>query len=159
VALVASEIAGLEKARLWFGAERIIDKLLRRERRSVQITPRYSRPTDIQLACYTDWYWLTITIQNINLRVGNWPPDRNRSGRKRSRRSFVHARPDPRFRRSVLIYQPCSGRTSTPESELFTQQCFSADNESSGAVSHVAGLQIVTEHFQMRGCDLDQTKI
>ena len=51
---------------------------LRCQLRTVQITPRHSRPADVQLPSHTHRNWLPVNIQDVDLRVRDRTTNRNR---------------------------------------------------------------------------------
>ena len=48
-----------------------LNKLFRRELRSIQITAANTRATDVQLACLIDRAWLLIFIQHVDVCIGD----------------------------------------------------------------------------------------
>ncbi|SAL72910.1 hypothetical protein AWB70_07587 [Caballeronia cordobensis] len=73
---IARDISGAIHTRA--GNERIIDKPLSSEIRPIQITPRHTRPTDIQLTNRTRRHEPVLRIEQIHTRVGDRTTDRNR---------------------------------------------------------------------------------
>src|SRR5215467_8684582 len=59
--------------------EWILEKLLRRQLWTVQVTPRHPISADIQLSRHSYWYRLPMCIQNVNPRVRNRTPNGNRT--------------------------------------------------------------------------------
>src|SRR2546421_11390611 len=77
---VADEVAGLVEARSRLEAERIGDKLFRRQLGALQITAGQTIPTHVEFARHADGHQLQVVIQYINLRVGNGTANRDRAG-------------------------------------------------------------------------------
>src|SRR5262249_43968076 len=44
------------------------------------VAARQTSASEVQLPAYPHWYRLSIGVQHVRRRVGNWPADRNRRG-------------------------------------------------------------------------------
>src|SRR5687768_8286863 len=64
---IATEIAGAIKTATGALAERIGNKLFGRERRAVEITPRKSVATDVDLTCNTSGHHLQQLVQYVDV--------------------------------------------------------------------------------------------
>ena len=79
-------------------AERTADKFFRRQLGAIQVTPRESVASDVELAGNPDGQGLQVSIENVDLRIVDRPTDRYRFFICRDSR---HGRPDSRLRRSI----------------------------------------------------------
>src|SRR5438132_14148299 len=99
------QVAGSVEPRAGLGAERIGAEPLVREFRPVPVAPCQAVATDIKLPCLAGGYQFSARVEQVDVRVGDWPAD----GRQ--------CRPDLRaagegeggyhmaFRRPVLVLQ------------------------------------------------------
>src|SRR5580698_8881388 len=86
-----------------FPAEPVRHKPLRRQFLTVQISPRYSRSSDVHLPCHSRWHRLPIPIQDVNLRVRYRPPHRYRPPILHASRDVIRRTSDYSFRRPVFV--------------------------------------------------------
>src|SRR6185312_5601657 len=98
-----THIAGPVHPAIRFRTERIAHESLLRQLFPVQISSRDSCTANINFTRHPDWYRVTITIQYVDLRVGNRTTDRlNRAGVYLPCNRPA-ARPDGRFRWTVQV--------------------------------------------------------
>ncbi|GFM64306.1 hypothetical protein PSCICJ_04240 [Pseudomonas cichorii] len=67
----AGQVASAVQTSIFNLAERIGDKPLFIQFRTVQVTPRHAGTTHIQLTDHTDRHWLTVGIQHVSLQIRN----------------------------------------------------------------------------------------
>src|SRR5205085_959832 len=89
-------------ARIGLPGERIAQKTLRRQLRSVQIPSRYTRPPYVQFSCHPYRHRLAPTVQDVQTRVRNRPANGDYWRRFRSA-AAMHAGPHGGFCRTIFV--------------------------------------------------------
>src|SRR5450755_554843 len=83
----SAEIAGSVQSCTRRAAKCVLYKSLGGQFRQVEIAVCYSRSANVDLAQHAGWDELPLTIENINLCIGDWTSNRNR-GLIRDRHAF-----------------------------------------------------------------------
>ena len=130
----ARAIAGPVQAPAGFGAERIMNELLRRQFRAIEITVRQAVAADHQFTGHTGGNRLEMAVENVKLRVGNGPA--NDDGAV-ARRDSCRAGPDGRFRRTVKV--PEFGAAFQELIGQFARQRFAAAKNPEASAPFPAG--------------------
>ena len=97
---ITSAIAGSVEMCIRIVAERITNKSFCGQLGTVQITARHAVAADIEITMYADGHGLQVVIENIDLRIGDRPPDINGSI---TGFNSVDRRPYRRLRGSIEI--------------------------------------------------------
>src|SRR6185436_12054947 len=74
---IAREVAGAVQAGAGLGAERTLDEALGGELSAIEIATHHAGAADEELARDADRHRLQVAIDNVNLRVGDRPADRD----------------------------------------------------------------------------------
>src|SRR5215471_14445149 len=101
----AAEVAGLVHSHVVLWRERIGNESFSSQFRSIQVTLSYSSSADVQLSRHPNRHRLTISIQNINLRIADRSPKRNVHRSIRDVSHFVCYRKRSRLGWSITMYQ------------------------------------------------------
>src|SRR5215510_12708504 len=105
---IARLVSGLVNTGSEFSFRRSLrraDKSFRRQLRLVQVTPRHSSPSDVQLSRHTHWRRFTIAVQHIDLRVRYRPSYRDTTRSFGNLLDFARRRDGRAFRRPVAMDQ------------------------------------------------------
>src|SRR5439155_806908 len=94
----AVEAAGAIRTRIRRVTERVADEFFGGQLRAIEITARQTVAANEQFAGHTDRNRLEITVENIELRVGNRPTDDDRGV---ARLNLRGSRPNGRLGRAV----------------------------------------------------------
>ena len=98
----------------YFTAERIGNKLLRRQFGATPIAASQSRATDMQFARNTDRYRLQVPVKDVESRVGDGTANRNRTSLRIFPLHFVDTAADDGFCGAIFIDEPRRGRMLPP---------------------------------------------
>ena len=101
----ACAVASAIQARPRLIAERMRNKFLRRQLRTIQIIPRQAVAAGVQFARNAHWRRLQMRVENVNLRVGDGAPDGNGPVRRQGRGDRLAAGERRVLRRSVTVDQ------------------------------------------------------
>ena len=95
-------------------------------------------------------------IEHIEARIGDRPPDRDRTRGRDTRGDPVNSAADDRFRRTVFIIEECRGSYPLPAADEARFQIFSPYNKCRCQRSTLPRGDERSEQFQMRRRDLDK---
>ncbi len=153
------QVAGAIQTTAGMFREGIGDELFRGQLWSVEIAACDSHAADVHFAGYTDGNWLHFTIQDINAHILNRKADWLRSWLPPiTGNEIVHAAND-RLGGSILIDQCSFRRVFLPEGDVIGNEVFTANDECTRSAFCLLRQKLMTQHLQMRGCDLDQAEI
>ncbi|MNN57761.1 hypothetical protein D3C81_1727650 [compost metagenome] len=127
----ARKVSGFVQPRIDIFSERIIDKALGRQRFTIQITARHPGPADVQLANHADRYRFALSIEDIQLQIGNTHANRADAEQLRVgglQRSIGHVHGG--FGDAVHVHQPRAGIADPriPRLEQARLQRFAAEH-------------------------------
>src|SRR5450755_1328534 len=99
---VADQISSLIHPRVGISGKRNPDKFFTRELRTVQVAACHTVPSDAEFAGNTKRQELEVPVEHVQLRIGNWTTNRNRTlwGLWFA---AMNCTPDSRLGRSIFI--------------------------------------------------------
>src|SRR6266508_3228058 len=100
VRLAATQVTGSKKARPGLASKRIADKPLRRQLGPMAVAASDAETTDVDLAHNADRNRIELRIEDVGLRIGDWPADRNGNP---ARVDAMYRRPDRRLGGAVEV--------------------------------------------------------
>ena len=128
VRAVPDKVTCLVEAGARFLAEGVWNKLLRRQVRTVQVTPRQAVTPRIQFPRHTNRHKLEMLVKNVYLRVGYGPSDGDRCRIPgQPLRDGVTTGECGVFRRAVTVYDLCPGQSLLRTSHMGCRKLFPSD--------------------------------
>src|SRR5262245_60311861 len=102
---IANRVPGLVKARTWYMAEGMREKVLGRQFRAVKVAPSQPSTANIEVAGNTNGNGLQVLVEHIDLRVGNRATNRHKHERIGYQTGVIPRCVVRGFRRTVEINQ------------------------------------------------------
>jgi hypothetical protein len=128
-------------------------------RRDQGRTARNAIPADVQFAGRADGNRLPLLVQDIELRIVDGPSNGDRAHNAFVSRNFIDAAAHDRLGRAVLVDQASIRRMCLPEGDVFTPQCFSADDERPRPAGDFIRRHEMAEDVEMRRSQFDQAEV
>src|SRR5215213_1940010 len=136
---ITDQIAGAVETAARFGSEAVGNKTFRSELRVVQVTTRDAGATDVQLTGNSRDNGLKKTVKHVQLRVGDWTSNGNRTGEALVFRNFVHAATNNCLRGTILVDVNGFRRCVLPEAQNFGLQVLTTQHEAACAAAGLSG--------------------
>src|SRR6185369_775603 len=154
----ARQISGLVNASPLLVAEWIGNEPLGRQLRTRQITSRQTDSTYVDLTGNSDRSRVQITIEYVELRVGNRLSDRHRAFECCAARNFVNAASDHSFSWSIFVVESRVWSVFLPERNRVRCQCLAADDKAIRRNARFLRCQLLAQEFQVCRSDLHETE-
>jgi hypothetical protein len=127
--------------------------------RSVQVSSAHTVAADVQLPQSTDGHRLEVSIQDVELRIGDRAADRHPSGSAASSRGLVDTAADHGLGRAVFVDEAGLGSVSLPEGQAVPRERLSSDDEDTRAACGAVRRKLPAEQQEVRRGDLDGAQI